>query len=147
MALKFELLGQTSCWILSVPGSLSLLWKGYTSMVSILDFTRRIRRTPCMANGGVLLQSAKTWLYHLGRWDSRWGLVHPGNSALAFGMWTAHYRAQRACDHIWKTPNYLLWRQCIVLMPPPFLFSKTLTWSQSRRNVQCLPNSPVPPGF
>ena len=92
-------------------------------MVSVLDFTPGIGWTPCIAYGGVLLQSMRTWLCCLGRGDSRWGLVHPGNSALAFETWPAHYRTQRACDHTKKNPNYLLWRWCIVSMPPPFLFA------------------------
>ena len=134
-------------WILSVPSSLSLLWKDYTLMVSVLDYTPEIGQTPHIACGGALLQSARTQLCCLGIEGNRWGSICPGNSASAFKMWQMHYRAQRACNCIWRTPNYLLWRQCIALMPPPFLFAKTLTWGLSRKNFKHLPNSPVPPEF
>ena len=60
-------------------------------------------------------------------------------------MSLVHYRAQRACDHIWKTPRYLLWRQYTALMPPPSLSARNLIWGPSRKNVQHLPNSPKPP--
>ena len=62
-------------------------------------------------------------------------------------MLPVHYRAQRGCSHILKTPNYLLWRWCSALMPPSSLSVRTPIWGPSRKNAQHLPNSPMPPVF
>ena len=102
-------------------------------MVSVSDYTPGICQTPHAAYEGVLLWSMRTWLCHLGRWGSRWGLICLSNPASAFGMWQVHCRAQRACNCILKFSNHLMWRWYIVSMPPPFLFAKTPIWSLDRK--------------
>ena len=40
-----------------------------------------------------------------------------------------------------------MWRWCTALTPLPSLSARTLIWYLSRKNVQHLPNSPMPPVF
>ena len=118
-----------------------------TLMAWVLGYTSWAAWRPHTVCGSVPLPLARKWLCHLSRWGNKWGLTCQDNFASVSETWPAHCTAQRACHHIQKTPNCLWWRQCIVLMPPPFSFAKTLIWGLGMKNVQHLPDSPMPPEF
>ena len=116
-------------------------------MVWVLGYTPWTGQRPHAVYGGAHPLSVRKWLICLGRLGNIWGFTHQNNFASVSETWPASCTSQKACNHIWKTPNCILWRWYIVWTPPPFLFAKTPIWGLGTKNVQHLPDSPTPPEF